>query len=126
RIEASSGLSEAEVEKMRKDAEQNASADMQKKELVEAQNNAEQLMYTAEKSLKDFGDKVSEDIKKEVQEKMDALKSARNGTDSAAIKTASDALSTALQKIGAAMQSNQSAPSDQNQAGEQSAPGQEG
>jgi len=123
RIEATSGLSEAEVEKMRKDAEVNASADMQKKELVEAQNTAEQLVYQAEKALKDYGDKVGEDIKKEIQEKIDALKTARNGTDVASIKSSSEALSTSMQKMGPAMQGNQG---QQGQAGEQSAPGSEG
>ena len=81
---------------MRKDAETNADADSKKRELVEAQNAADQVIYAAEKALKEHGDKVSEDIKKNVQEKIDATKAARNGTDAAAIKSASDALSTAM------------------------------
>ncbi|OGG62513.1 molecular chaperone DnaK [Candidatus Kaiserbacteria bacterium RIFCSPHIGHO2_02_FULL_59_21] len=116
RIEARSGLSEAEVEKMKKDAEANAESDKRKKELVEAQNAADQLAYAAEKALKEHGDKVSEDIKKNVQEKIDALKSSRNGTDAAAIKSASEALSTAMSAIGQAMSQNQQQtppPSDQ-------------
>ncbi len=103
RIEASSGLSDAEVEKMRHDAEANADADKTKRELVEAQNAADQSIYAAEKSLKEYGEKVSEDIRKNVQEKIDALKAARTGTDAGAIKSASDALSTALSTIGEAM-----------------------
>jgi molecular chaperone DnaK len=103
RIEATSGLSDAEVEKMRKDAEVNADSDKKKKDLVEAQNNADQMVYAAEKALKEHGDKVSEDIRKDVQEKIDALKTARNGTDDAAIKSASDALNTAMSTIGEAM-----------------------
>jgi molecular chaperone DnaK len=104
RIEASSGLSDTEVEKMRKDAELHADEDKKKRDLVEAQNAAEQTLYAAEKSLKDYGDKVTEDIKKEVQDKIEALKTARNGSDATAIKSASDALSTAMMKIGEAMQ----------------------
>ncbi|MBI5004264.1 molecular chaperone DnaK [Candidatus Kaiserbacteria bacterium] len=103
RIEGSSGLSDADVEKMRKDAEVNADSDKKKKDLVEAQNNADQMVYAAEKALKEHGDKVSEDIRKNVQEKIDALKTARTGTDDAAIKSASDALSTAMSTIGEAM-----------------------
>lgn len=112
RIEASSGLSDADVERMRADADKNADADKQKKELAEAQNTAEQMIYAAEKSLKDYGDKVTEDIRKEIQGQIDALKAARNGTDIAAIRTASDSLSTAMQKIGSVMnQQNSEKPS---------------
>ena len=107
RIEATSGLSDAEVEKMRKDAEVNADADKQKKDLVEVQNATDQVVYAAEKALREHGDKVSEDIKKNVQEKIDAAKAARGGTDAAAIKNASDALSTAMSTIGEAMSKNQ-------------------
>lgn len=103
RIEATSGLSDAEVEKMRQDAEVNADSDKKKKDLVEAQNNADQMVYAAEKALKEHGDKVSEDIRKDVQEKIDTLKTARTGTDDAAIKSASDALNTAMSTIGEAM-----------------------
>lgn len=103
RIEATSGLSDAEVEKMRKDAEENAESDKHKQELVEAQNSADQTLYAAEKALKEYGDKVGEDINKNVQEKIDELKKVRGGTDSASIKSAADALSTAMQQIGEAM-----------------------
>lgn len=113
RIEGSSGLSEAEIEKMRQDAEQNASADQQKKDLVETQNTADQIVYAAEKALKEHGEKVSEDIKKNVQEKIDALKTARGGSDAAAIKSASETLSTAMQAIGQAMNQQQTPPQDQ-------------
>jgi molecular chaperone DnaK len=121
RIEGSSGLSESEIEKMRKDAEANADADNKRKELVEVQNAADQLIYAAEKALKEHGEKVSEDIRKNVQEKIDALKVARNSTDAAAIKSASEALSTAMQAIGQAMQQNQQPPQEQTppQGGEQ-------
>lgn len=110
RIEGSSGLSDADIEKMKRDAEANADADQKKKELIEAQNGADQIVYAAEKALKEHGDKVGEEIKKNVQEKIDALKAARGGTDAAAIKSASEALSTAMSTIGQAMQQNQQTP----------------
>ncbi|OGG60008.1 molecular chaperone DnaK [Candidatus Kaiserbacteria bacterium RIFCSPHIGHO2_01_FULL_56_24] len=106
RIEQRSGLSDADVEKMRADAEANAESDKQKRELIEAQNTADQIAYAAEKALKEHGEKVSEDIRKNVQEKIDALKAARSGTDTNAIKSASDALSAAMSTIGEAMQKN--------------------
>ena len=77
---------------MRAEAEANADSDKQKKELIETQNAADQLSYAAEKALKEHGDKVDETIKKNVQEKIDALKAARAGSDLSAVKSASDAL----------------------------------
>ena len=121
RIEARSGLTDAEVEKMRKDADVNADADKQKKELVETQNAADQIHYAAEKALKEHGEKVSEDIRKNVQEKIDALKTARAGTDTAAIKSATDALGTAMSAIGEAMAKNPP-PQEPPQGGEQKSP----
>jgi len=103
RIEARSGLTDADVEKMKKDAEANAETDKKKKELVEAQNSADQIVYAGEKALREHGEKAGEDIKKNVQEKIDALKAARNGSDADAIKSASDALSSAMSAIGEAM-----------------------
>ncbi|MCR4281345.1 MAG: Hsp70 family protein, partial [Candidatus Kaiserbacteria bacterium] len=103
RIEARSGLTDAEVEKMRKDADINAESDKQKRELVEAQNSADQIIYAGEKALKEHGEKAGEEIKKNVQEKIDALKTARAGTDAGAIKTATEALSTAMSAIGPAV-----------------------
>ncbi len=100
RIEASSGLSKDEISKMQKDAEVNAADDAKKKELVDVKNSAEQLVYTAEKALKD-APTVPDDIKKGVTEKIEALRSAVAGGSSAdVIKSASDALSTEMQKIG--------------------------
>ena len=108
RIEARSGLTDQDVERMRKDAEANADADKKKRELVDAQNTADQVTYAAEKALKEHGDKVGEEIKKNVQEKIDALKVARNQTDVGAIQSASDALSAAMSTIGQTMsQQNQ-------------------
>ncbi|MFC1598024.1 molecular chaperone DnaK [Patescibacteria group bacterium] len=100
RIEASSGLSDDEIEKMRKDADEHADDDRKKKEVIETKNLAETLVYTTEKALKDAGDEVSEDEKKNIEEKMEAVKKVMDGEDVEAIKKASDELSTAAQKIG--------------------------
>ncbi len=110
RIEASSGLTDAEVKKMQADAEVNAEADKKKKELIEAQNGADQMVYAAEKAVKEHGDKVTPEIKKNVEDKITELKTARGGTDAEAIKKASDALSTAMSAIGEAMQKAQTPP----------------
>lgn len=104
RIEASSGLSEADIERMKKEAEDHAAEDAEKKELIEVKNMAEQLVYTAEKSLKDHGDKVPAETKTEIEGKVSELKSALTGTDKAAITAKTEALSTSLQKIGEIMQ----------------------
>ncbi|MCR4325403.1 MAG: molecular chaperone DnaK [Patescibacteria group bacterium] len=123
RIEATSGLPEEEVEKMRKDAEMNAETDKKKHDLVEAQNASDQAIYAGEKALKEHGDKVGEDIKKNVQEKIDALKAARGGDDVEAMKSASEALSVAMSAIGTAMsQDQQQTPSQQPQEGDQKPP----
>ena len=99
RIEASSGLSKEEILKMQKDAEANATEDQQKKELVDAKNMAEQLIYTAEKSLKD-NVSIPDDIKTGVNAKVDALKKETSSDVLENIRTATEALSTELQKIG--------------------------
>lgn len=103
RIEGSSGLSEEEVEKMKTDAETHAEEDKKKREAVEVKNTSEQVVYAAEKALKEHGDKVDEGIVKDVQEKIDALKKAREGDDIEAIKSASEALSGSMSAIGEAM-----------------------
>ncbi|MFZ2049202.1 MAG: molecular chaperone DnaK [Minisyncoccia bacterium] len=107
RIEASSGLSKADIERMQKDAEANANEDQKKKDLVDAKNLAEQLVYTAEKALKDNGASVGEDIKSSVQARIDALKKEKDSGTIESIKSATEALSTEMQKIGEAMQKNQ-------------------
>ncbi|MDQ5883482.1 MAG: molecular chaperone DnaK, partial [Patescibacteria group bacterium] len=107
RIEASSGLTDEEIKKMQKDAELNAEADKQKKDLADIKNNAEMTLFTAEKAIKDGGDKVPEDVKKSVEEKVAKLKSVKElpeHTDGgAAIKSASEELATEMQKIHEAM-----------------------
>ncbi len=106
KIEASSGLSDADIERMKKDAEEHASEDAKKKELIDTRNMAEQLVYTAEKSLKDYGDKVSADIKSDIEAKIKLVNEAKAGENIETIKSAQDALSTALQKIGEVMNQN--------------------
>ena len=106
RIEGSTGLSPEDIEKMKADAQMHAGEDAKRKELVEIKNIAEQLMYAAEKALKDAGDKVPADVVTEVNEKIAALRTARDGEDMEAIKTASEALSTSMSKIGEAMAKN--------------------
>lgn len=103
RIEGSSGLSEEEVEKMKADAETHADEDKKKRELIEAKNTAEQLVYAAEKSIKEHGDKVDVSIKENVQAKIDALKEVQGSDDGEKIKQASEELSTAMSTIGEAI-----------------------
>ncbi|OHB00565.1 MAG: molecular chaperone DnaK [Candidatus Zambryskibacteria bacterium RIFCSPHIGHO2_12_FULL_44_12b] len=115
RIEASSGLSQADIEKMKKEAEMHGEEDMKKKELVEARNLSEQLIYTAEKALKDAGDKVPAPIKTSVQGKIDALKKEKDSGTTDSIKKASDELSTEMQKIGEYLNKQQTTNSAQQQ-----------
>ncbi|HCC05663.1 TPA: molecular chaperone DnaK [Patescibacteria group bacterium] len=103
KIEASSGLSESDIKSMQGDAEKHEKDDQEKRELIETKNIAEQLIYTSEKSLKEYGDKAGDDLKKEVQEKIDALKKTMEGNDRQTIRNASDALSTSVSRIGEAM-----------------------
>lgn len=103
RIEASSGLSKEEVERMKQEAEVHAEEDKKRKETVEMKNISDSLVYTAENSLRDAGDKVPTEVKQEVEEKINALKQVKDGEDVAAIKSASEALTTSMQKIGEAL-----------------------
>jgi len=100
RIESSTGLSKDEVERMKKDAELHAEEDKRKKELVEARNMADSLVYTTEKALREAGDKVTADEKKPVEEAIVELNKVKNGDDLETIKKASQNLSEAAQKIG--------------------------
>jgi molecular chaperone DnaK len=104
RIEASSGLSDEDIARMQDDAKQHENEDKEKRDFIEKKNTAEQLVYTAEKSLKDHGEKVGEEVKKEVEEKIAAVKTAQAGTDATALRTATEALSAAMSKIGEAVQ----------------------
>lgn len=121
-ITASSGLSEEEIEKMKKDAELHAEEDKKKRELIEARNNAETLIFTTEKALKENGDKAPEDVKKEIEEKLDALKNVKDSDDVAAVTSATDELSNVLQKIGEAMYGDQADAAAAGEAGSESTP----
>jgi molecular chaperone DnaK len=111
-ITASSGLSDEEVEKMRKDAEAHAEEDIKRKELIEARNHADNTAYAAEKALKEFADKVSEDVKSDVETKVADVKKAAEGEDVEAMKTATDVLGEAIQKIGASVYQQDQAPAE--------------
>ena len=106
-ITGSSGLSKEEIEQMRKDAEAHGEEDKKKKEEIETKNNADNLVYSTEKILKEQGDKISEDTKKEVEEKLTVLKDALGKDDIEDIKTKTQSLSDAAQKIGQAMYQGQ-------------------
>jgi molecular chaperone DnaK len=102
-IQGSTGLSKDEIERMKKDADEHAEEDAKRKERVEHQNIADTMIYTTEKMLKDGGDKISEVERKEVEEKITALKAVKDGDDHEAIKKAADELSTVAQAVGAKM-----------------------
>jgi molecular chaperone DnaK len=109
-ITASSGLSKEEVEKMQKEAEMHASEDTKKREEIEAKNQADSMAYQSEKMLRDNKDKIPEELNKEAEEKIAAVKSALQGDDVAAINAASQALNETMQKIGQAVYSQQPPP----------------
>ncbi|OHA14939.1 MAG: molecular chaperone DnaK [Candidatus Tagabacteria bacterium RIFCSPLOWO2_01_FULL_42_9] len=114
RIEASSGLSKDEIEKMKTDAQIHAEEDRQKKETIESKNAADALVYTGEKALRDAADKTPPDIKKNIEEKIEALKKAKEGSDVNAIRTASEDLSREMQKIGEILYKQGQEPKDNN------------
>jgi molecular chaperone DnaK len=101
-ITASSGLNEAEVERMRKDAEQHAEDDRKRKELIEARNTADNAVYTAEKALRDLGEKVPADVKTKVEEHVSKVRAVMNSDDSATIRRETEELFQVVQQIGAA------------------------
>jgi molecular chaperone DnaK len=119
KITASSGLSKDEVEKMKQEAATHEADDKAKRDIVEAKNIAEQLLYTSEKALKEAGDKVPADLKKNIEEKVTALKTAKDMAtpDINTLKTATEALSAEIQKIGQYMNQNNQAPNTNNQSG---------
>ena len=104
RIEASSGLSKEDIERMKREAEEHADEDAKKKELIETRNLADQMVYTAEKSLKEHGDKVDEATKTAINQKIAGVKEVKDKDDKAVIEKATQELSTEMQKIGEVMQ----------------------
>jgi molecular chaperone DnaK len=101
RIEGSIGISKEEIEKMKKEAELHAAQDQKKQESIEAKNMADNLIYTTEKTLREAGDKISSDSKKEIEEKIGALKKVKDSDNIEEIKNKTSELSLAIQKIGA-------------------------
>ncbi len=102
-ITASSGLSEAEIQRMIKDAESHAAEDVRRKESVEVKNQADAALHQAEKVLRDFNDRLPEDAKKQTSEKIEALRKAMEGGDDEKIKSATEALNQQVQTLGASM-----------------------
>jgi len=103
RIEGSTGLSKEEVERMKREAELYAAEDKKKQELIEARNMADNLIYTTEKTLRETGDKISSETKKEIEEKIEALKKVKDSDNIEEIKSKSSELSYVIQKIGTEM-----------------------
>jgi molecular chaperone DnaK len=99
-IQNTGGLTEAEIQRMVKDAESNADADKRRREAIEARNQAEQLVYQTEKSLREHGDKVSADVRREIETAVEDLKRARDGDDAAAIQRGIAQLQQVSAKMG--------------------------
>jgi molecular chaperone DnaK len=121
RIEASSGLTDADIKKMQADAEAHAADDKKKQELAEAKNVAEMMIHTAEKAIKDNEGKIPADIKDRVNSKISALNNVKGGNDFEAIKKATEELSAEMSKIGEAVAKSGQAsnpPTDQGGPGD--------
>jgi molecular chaperone DnaK len=103
RITASTGLSKEEIDKMVRDAEAHASEDQKKREMIEAKNHADSLVYQTEKSLSEFGDKIGTDDKKKIEDAVAALKKTMEGSDAEAIKKSSEELTQASHKLAEAV-----------------------
>ncbi|MBP0577816.1 molecular chaperone DnaK [Labrys sp. LIt4] len=118
RIQASGGLSDADIEKMVKDAQANAEEDKKRRELVEVRNHADAAVHQAEKSIKELGDKISEADKSTVESAVTALKSALEGEDAELIRTRTNDLQQAAMKLGEALyQQQQAAGAAEGEAG---------
>jgi len=102
-ITASSGLSEEEIEQMRKDAEAHAEEDRRRKAVIEARNGADNMIYAAEKSLRDLGDKIPAEIRSEIETRIAEVRKAAEGENVETIRSATEALGQAMQKIGASV-----------------------
>jgi molecular chaperone DnaK len=122
-ITASSGLSEAEVERMRKEAEAHAEEDRRRKELIEARNTADNAVYTAEKALRDLGDKVPTEVKTKVEEQVSKVRNVMNTDNTQEIKRETEALFQVIQQIGAAAYQSSGPQAGAPSAGEEQAGG---
>jgi len=122
-ITASSGLSDTEIEKMRKEAELHADEDKRRKELIEARNNADNLVYSAEKVLRDLGEKVPGDLKSQVDDRVAKVRQEMSSDNVEAIKKATDDLQQVLQQVGAAAYQQTGPATGSPQEGPQGGPG---
>jgi len=113
KIEGSLGISQEEIDRMKADAQAHADSDKKKKELVEAQNMADQLIYTWEKTEREQEDKIDENTKKEIKEKIEELKKAKEGDDIDTIKTKTGELSALISKAGSNIYSQDQKKDDQ-------------
>ena len=127
-ITASSGLSKGEVEKMQREVETHAAEDAKRKEETETRNAADNLAYTAEKTLREHGDKIPGELKQEIEGKIAAVRSALQGKDINAVRNAVQELSQAMQKVGATVygQPGGQPPGGQPPGGQQGPGGEEG
>ncbi len=117
RIQASGGLSDADIDRMVKEAEANAEADKKQREAIEAKNQAESLIHSTEKSLKDYGDKVGADDKTAIETALSDLKGVLDGSDAEMIKEKTNALAEASMKLGEAMYKASQAEAEAKAAG---------
>ncbi|MFW6414756.1 MAG: Hsp70 family protein, partial [Thermodesulfobacteriota bacterium] len=119
RIQPTSGLSEEEIKKMEREAEEHAQEDEKKRELIEARNQADSLIYSTEKSMRDLGDKLDDSLRSEIEGKIQELKNVMEGDDKDAIQKAMDELSQASHKLAEQLyqQQNESADAGGAQAG---------
>jgi molecular chaperone DnaK len=123
KIEVSSGMTEEEIERMVQDAEKHAEDDQKRADLIKARNEGDQLVYATEKTVKEHGDKVSEDEKKDIEAKLEVLREAVKGDNLEAINTAKEELMTASHKLAEEMYKQ--AQTEQAAAGEPAAEGAE-
>ncbi len=125
KIQASSNMSKEEIERLKKEAAQQADSDKKKKDAAETKIKAEQIIYQSEQALKNAGDKVAADVKESITKKIEALKALKDGPDNEKIKSATDELFTEIQKIGEAMYKQnpqgQEKPEDKKPEGENTA-----
>jgi molecular chaperone DnaK len=115
-IRESSKLSEEEIKRMQKEAEEFAAEDRKKKELIDLHNQADAILYTAEKTLKDYQDKIKPENKSEVEEKVKNLKEAKEKDEAESIKKAMEELNTALSKIGSDLYSQEQEKNKENKS----------
>ena len=120
KITASSGLSEQEIEQLIKDAEMHADEDKKRRELIDARNMADSLIYSTEKSVQEVGDKLDASTKGEIEQAIEQLKTAMEGEDTEEIKRLSDELTQASHKLAETMYSQASAGAQSDAGGEQS------